>query len=119
MKRDRDAERIKILGDDENRLRMRLLELLPGAVISGVPLFINSRYNPHNQPSHHLLPEAEELLTLALACLEQRHALLLSSEGSVGNLYIVACEEMASPSEHRRGPRRLAKAVLESLGNAA
>lgn len=115
MKRNRAAEAVENLQDAEARLTESLLALLPQVVESAAPLFTNSTYNPYNFPGHKLWPPAQTVYEDALACVEARSALSLSLVGSVGQLFIATCEEAASSDEHRRGPRKLAAALLESL----
>ena len=115
MKRSRQSEGESLLLSGEQHLRETLLEYLPGAAVSGSPIFTNSRFNPHQLPAHHLLEVAEAFLDMASACIEMRERLMLPADQSVGQLYIAACEEGASANEHRRGPRRLAADLLKQL----
>ena len=119
MKRDRRTEQEGILRNAETNLRESLLEMLPIVAETGEQLFMNSRFNPHRLPTHNLSKQAEALLETSLACVEMREALNLPVAGTVGNLYLVACEESASSNEHRRGPRKLAAALLEHLNHDA
>ena len=105
------------LRDAEATLRDRLLEVLPSIVQSGAPLFTNEHFNPHNLPEHQFSADAVELIDSALACVEMRKALEFPVTGSVSQLFIDACAESASSSAHRRGPRKLAAALLESLNH--
>lgn len=50
---------------------------------------------------------------------DMHEALNLPVTGTVGNLYLVACEKSASSDEHRRGSRKLAAALLEYLNHDA
>ena len=118
MKRDRQAEGERILREAEGTLRESLLEVLPGVVESGEQLFFNSQFNPHDLPPHHLSKQAEAFLQTSLACVEMREALELPVEGSVADLFLASCKEAASSNEHRRGPRKLAAALLGRLPNA-
>jgi hypothetical protein len=115
MKRSSLAEGEARLASSEALLRKSLLDVLPSVVANGAPLFTNSRFNTLELPRHLLDPEAEALLELAVACVELREHLTLPREGSVGHLFLGACEESSSADEHRRGPRRLATALLEGL----
>ena len=115
MKRDRRAEGVRILQDAEDTLRKMLCEALPEVITSGEALFTNSRFNPHNLPSHLLSKLGEALLGTSTACVEMRAALGLPTRESVGQLFLDACAEAASSDEQRRGPRRLAAALLERL----
>jgi hypothetical protein len=100
----------------ERALRERLLALLPAAVEQGVLLFTNSQFNPSGFPTHRLLPQAEAILSDARTCIHLREQLGMPTTGSIGLLYLQACEESArSEDEHRRGPRRLAEALLATL----
>ena len=104
-----------MLRDAEAMLLEHLLEALPRVADSGELLFTNSRFNAHGVPSAHLSREAEALLDMSLACIELRESLELPITGSVGKLFLESCEEAASSDEHRRGPRRLAAALLAEL----
>ena len=108
MKRDRLAEGEKRLATSEALLRKSLLEVLPAVVKTGAPLFTNSKHNVDVLPKHLLDEEAEAFLEMALACLELREHLGLVADGSVGRLFLDACEEGSSSDENRR-------ADLESL----
>jgi hypothetical protein len=119
MKRDRQAEGARMLKEAETALRQSLLDMLPRTVEVGDLLFANSQFNPSRLPAHHLSARAEALLDAATACVELREALALPVTGSVGHLYLSACAECASLDEQRRGPRKLAAALLEQLRNAA
>ncbi len=100
----------------EENLRTQLLRVLPGAAKSGANYFINSTFNPYSLLSAHMQPDAEEFLQLAEECLSLRDQLHLPKEGSVGDLYLMACTEAADlNNEHRRGPRKLAQWVAEQL----
>jgi len=118
MKRNRRAKGEEILCEAENTLRESLMEILPEVVESGEQLFFNSQFNPHNLPLYHLSKRGEALLETSLACIEMRETLELPVEGSVGDLFIASCKEAASSNEHRRGPKKLAAALLERLPNA-
>jgi hypothetical protein len=118
MKRNRRPKGEEILRGAENTLRESLMEILPEVVESGEQLFFNSQFNPHNLPPYHLSKRGEALLETSLACIEMRETLELPVEGSVGELFIASCKEAASSNEHRRGPRKLAAALLERLPNA-
>jgi hypothetical protein len=116
MKRSRLAKGEERLASSESLLRASLLEVLPGVASGGFSLlFTNSKYNPHGFPTHRIDREAEAFLELALACVELREHLRLPMDGTVGELFLAACEEAASSDEHRRGPRRLAEALLQRL----
>lgn len=119
MKPDRQAEGEQILLDAETTFRECLLAVLPEVMESGVSMFTNSHFNIHRLPTHLLSPQAEALIGSALACVEMRGALGLPVAGSVGRLFIDACEENASSNEHRLGPRRLAAALLARLKHVA
>jgi hypothetical protein len=117
MKRDRRSKGEAMLVESENTLRQSLLEVLPNVVRHGTPLFTNSKFNPHRLPLHLLDEEAEVFLESASASVDLRAHLELPVIGSVGQLFLDACEESASANEHRRGPRKLAEALLERLSN--
>jgi len=106
----------KQLSSSEDDLRTQLLSVLPNAVVSGVDYFTNSSFNPHNLLSAHMQPDAEKYLRLAEESLSLRDQLLLPKQGSVGNLYLMACSEAADlNNEHRRGPRKLAAWLSQEL----
>jgi hypothetical protein len=112
MKRVRQIEQEQALVNAESDLRQRLHQLLPKVVASGYPLFFNSQFSPHRLP---ILDEAEALFEFSLACIRDRERLDLPVAGSVGHLFVEACEEAASINEHRRGPRKLAAELLDAL----
>jgi hypothetical protein len=103
----------------ETRFRERLLSLLPDAAISGSNLFTNSHFNPSGLRPHHFRSDAEALLADARECIGLREKLDLPVQGSVGQLFLAACEENASKNAQRRGPRRLAESLLAQLSDAS
>jgi hypothetical protein len=115
MKRDRQAEGGRLLMQTEETLRQSLLDWLPLVAVTGEAIFTNSQFSPVGLPKHLTSQKNEALLEAASACIEIREALQLPVQGSIGELFLRACEEAASPSEHRRGPRRLAEALLEQI----
>ena len=100
------------LASAESEFRAQLLRLLPSGVQRGVNFFINSEFNQYPPRIVRPNPDAEALLTAARRCLSLRASLALPIEGSLAHAYLSACAESTSSSEHRRGPRRLAEAVL-------
>jgi hypothetical protein len=119
MKRGGRDQGEEILRSGEAELRAHLLQVLPRVAKTGETLFINSRFRPAGFPEGHTSKEAEALMDLSLACIEMRGRLELPVSGSVGKLFIEACEENASSNEHRRGPRKLAAALLSVIQSAA
>jgi len=104
------------LESTERQFRDRLLALLPEAAKTGSPVFTNTTFNPHNVRPHLFRADADELLEDARACLRLREQLDLPALGSVGDLFIEACRESADlDNPHRRGPRRLAQSLLDTL----
>jgi hypothetical protein len=111
-----DDKFLQQLESMEREFRDRLLKLLPDAVKTGSAVFTNTTFNPHNLPAHLFRTDADELLEQAQACLRLREHLDLSVTGSVGYAFIQACKEAANiENPHRRGPRRLAEALLETV----
>jgi hypothetical protein len=100
----------------ERQFRDRLLGLLPEAAKTGSAVFTNTTFNPQHLRPHLFRTDADELLEEAQACLRLREQLDLPVTGSVGYVFIEACQETANiENPHRRGPRRLAEALLETL----
>jgi len=99
----------------ESAFREQLLRLLPEAAKSGVNLFTNSDFNPWKLPPKHTHPDADDLLQMARECLRLRERRGVAVPGSVGYLFLAMCEENVSRDENRRGPRRLAEALLEQV----
>jgi hypothetical protein len=100
----------------EQAFRDRLMKLLPAAAKAGSLVFTNTNFNPHHLRPHLFGTDADELLEDARACLRMRERLSLPAPGSVGDLFVEACRESADlDNPHRRGPRRLAQALLEML----
>jgi hypothetical protein len=102
---------------EEGALRDRLLTALPVAAQSGQDLFTNSRFNPHGLLLSHVLPLSEQLLASADKCIALRRSIGLAVEGSVGQLFVAACEERANSEPHGRGPKKLAAWLLAELPN--
>ena len=104
------------LAELEGQLLDQLRCVLPQATETGANIFTNSQFNPHGLLESHLLPEAEQFLSLATDCVSLREKLGLAGVGSVGELYLKCCAEGADlKNEHRRGPRRLAKSLYQEL----
>jgi hypothetical protein len=101
----------------EGRLRKHLLHVLPEAAESGSNVFTNSEFNPSGLPAHLFRSDAESLLNSARECLRLRGVVGLQAEGSVGAIFLEACEENASSDPQRRGPRKLASSVLQALSH--
>lgn len=102
---------------EEEKLRQHLLRILPEAAESGSSVFTNSEFNPSNLPAHLFRSDAESLLSGAQTCVRLREAIGLSSAGSVGAIFLEACQEHASKHPQRRGPRKLASSVLLALSH--
>jgi hypothetical protein len=96
-------EKLKMqLASTESELRTQLLSVLPNAVESGADYFTNSAFNPHDLLSAHMQPTAENFLHLAEESLSLRDQLHLPKQGTVGDLYFLACYEAADlNNEHR------------------
>lgn len=80
---------------------------------------MNSEYNPHALPLHSLPKESEDLFLSAIACLKIRDELDLPHAESVGQLFLECCSESSSTNPQRRGPRRLATALIAKLAQHA
>src|SRR5262245_45930345 len=100
---------------EERRLRQHLLHVLPEAAASGSNVFTNSEFNPSGLPVHQFRSDAEGLLNSARQCLRLREVVGLQAEGSVGAVFLEACQENASSDPQRRGPRKLASSVIQAL----
>ena len=103
------------LAADESLLRAQLLEVLPSAIERGSDLFTNQRFNPFGLLAANIGPFPQALLEAAEACISLREGLRLPVAGSVGQLFVSACEERASSDPHSHGPRRLAERLYASL----
>lgn len=105
------------LSAEEQKLRDNLLRILPDAAVSGSSVFTNSEFNPSGLPSHHFGKDAQELLLSAHECVRLRQAVGLELAGSIGALFLSACEEHASQNQQRRGPRKLAESLLNAISH--
>jgi hypothetical protein len=104
------------LAETESRLRSLLLPALERAAESGEALFFNSAFLPAGYRLSLLPPESEASLELACEAVALREQLAESVVGTVGQLYLSACQEAANTAnEQRRGPRRLASWLLAEL----
>ena len=113
------AEKLTLeLETEEMRLREKLLEILPDAAVSGSNPFTNSEFNPSNLRPHQFHQDAETLLAAARNCVQLRESLNLDRTESVGALFLATCQEHGSKDQQRRGPRRLAAALLQAVSNA-
>ena len=111
----RAAKKETQLAEQELLLRERLLSLLPSAIERAADLFTNSRFNPHRLPVAKIGALPQALLTEAQSCVMLRESLQLPVLGSVGQLFLSACEERASLAANSLGPRRLAERLQASL----
>ena len=101
----------------ENELIEALASHLPYTVQHGDPLFENSEVRPDYVPAHRISEESERLFQLAKEAVRLRETIGLSSSGSVGQLFISACRELADMGNgNRRGPRQLAAWLMSELG---
>ncbi|WP_218042529.1 hypothetical protein [Steroidobacter gossypii] len=105
------------LATKEEKLRQHLLHVLPEAAESGSSVFTNSEFNPSNLPAHLFRSDAESLLNSARECVRLREVMGLDSEGSIGAIFLEACQGHASKNPQRRGPRKLASSVLLALSH--
>ncbi|MDP3835735.1 MAG: hypothetical protein Q8Q82_17395 [Hydrogenophaga sp.] len=119
MKTDRAEKKERALHQAEADLRAALQKLLPEAAKTGLPVFVNSRFRPEGMPSAALLTAAEGFLVSAQECVRLRQEIGLPIESSIGHVYLSMCSESASTDPHRRGPRKLAEALLEQLQHDA
>lgn len=103
------------LAVEESQLRQHLLRILPDAAESGSSVFTNSEFNPSALPAYLFRPDAETLLNSARECIRLRTLIGVDAAGSVGALFLGACEEHANGNQHLRGPRKLAASLLNSL----
>src|ERR1700759_5692290 len=100
----------------ERQFRDRLLGILPNTAKTGSALFTNTTFNPHNLKPHLFRADADDLIEEAQACLRLQEQLGLPLDSSVGDRFLQACREGANlDNPHRRGPRRLAEALLHTL----
>jgi hypothetical protein len=103
----------------EADFRARLLDILPRAAKSGEALFLGGRFLPSNYQESWISPDANALLAAADDCFAQRDALGLPFEGTIGALFLAACDEASDASNHdRRGPRKLAASLLSQLNGS-
>lgn len=105
------------LAAEEEKLRRHLLRVLPGAAESGSSIFTNSEFNPSSLPAHLFRTDAESLLISARECVRLREVVGLAPEGSIGAIFLEACQEHASKDPQRRGPRKLASSLLQALSH--
>ena len=101
----------------ERQLRKQLLRILPEAAVGGSNPFTNSEFNPSFLPPHLFRSDAEDLLEAARECIRLREEIGFDAAGSIGSLFLAACEENGSRNEHRRGPRKLAESLLRALSH--
>jgi hypothetical protein len=109
------VEKFELLLASEEELRSHLLRVLPEVVDSGSSVFTNSQFNPSKLPAHLFRSDAETLLQNARGCVRLRDLIGLSLEGSIGGMFLAACQEHASKNPQRRGPRKLALSLLNAI----
>ena len=83
---------------------------------TGEDIFTNSDYNPHNILSAHFHQDAVKLLSLANESINLQEQALIDATGSISQLYLTACLELADlTNEQRRGPRKLAEWLFQEV----
>lgn len=106
---------------DLNRIEAELCRLLkkhlPGAMDRNCLFFFNSEYKPPkwDMPERYIRDYQEEILQLAKESLTLRRELVLPTENTPAALFLAACAESASDNEQKRGPRKLAKWLLDGI----
>jgi hypothetical protein len=110
-KRKADLDRI------EAELCRLLIKHLPGAMDGDCLFFFNSALKPPEweMPDRYIRDYQEEILELANQSLALRRELILPTENTSAALFLAACTESASGNKQKRGPRRLAKWLLDQL----
>jgi hypothetical protein len=79
-------------------------------------VFLNSTNLPEAWRPHWVSPNADRLYRLAVECVQLRRQASLAVAGSIGQLFLAACRELVNTEDdHRRGPRNLARWLLEEL----
>jgi hypothetical protein len=114
-------DRAKKLKTDLDQIESELLRLLkkhlPGAMDRDSLFFFTSEHQPtkYKMPAHWFRAYSEEILQLAKQSLILRRELVLPTENTPAALFLAACAESASDDQQKRGPRRLAKWLLQQL----
>lgn len=104
------------LAEAEGTLLRMLTDTLPHTVLHGDALFFNSQFCPSYFSPHELDERGETLLSLSSESVSLRERIGLPLSGSIGNLFLSACEESTDVANHdRRGPRQLAAWLLDEL----
>jgi hypothetical protein len=101
----------------EAELRRLLQKHLPGAMDRDCLFFFNSEYKPPkwDMPDRYIHNYQEEILQLANESLALRRELVLPTQNTPAALFLAACAESASDNPQRRGPRNLAKWLLDQI----
>ena len=117
MKVSRQAKLESQLQAAETELIEALASHLRYTAQHGDPLFENSEYRPDYVQAHRINEESEHLFQLAKESVRLRETIGLPASGSVGQLFISACGELADMGNgNRRGPRQLAAWLMNELG---
>lgn len=102
----------------ESDLLGLLASALPYTAKHGDMLFFNSGFHPEYIRSHQIGERNELLFSLSIESVSLRERIGLPVIGSVGKLFLSACNETADISNgNRRGPRQLATWLLGELGS--
>ena len=117
MKASRQAKLESQLHAAETELTSALVSHLPYTAQHGDPLFENSEFRHSHVPAHRVSEESERLYQLASESVRLRETIGLPVSGSVGQLFVSACRELANTADgNRRGPRQLASWLISELG---
>lgn len=113
------SRKIKIearIAATENELLDLLADALPYTEEHGDMLFFNSAFHPNYVKPHQIGQLSERLLSLSSEAVAFREQVGLPIVGSVGQVFLAACEEASDlTNHHRRGPRQLATWLLGEL----
>lgn len=119
MKDSRAEKRITDLDRIEAELCRLLKKHLPGAMDGDSLFFFTSDHPPPSTfgrwPDRYIRAFSEEILQLAKQSLTLRRELILPAENTPAALFLAACNESASDDQQKRGPRKLAKWLLDQL----
>ena len=117
MKASRQDKLETQLAAAEDELLGMLASALPYTAQHGDMLFYNSEFHPEYIQPHQIGERNELLLSLSTDSVALRERIGLPVLGSVGQLFLSACSELANTSnDNRRGPRQLATWLLGELG---
>ena len=115
MKKNKRIEGENLVASSERSLREAIIDRMESSPNSGVALLVNGRHFPRLAGKGNVLDAAEAFEVGASSCVDLRMTLGLPVVGSVGKLFLDACQELSNSEHHMNNPKPLCEALLRAL----